>query len=66
MKISNSFSMTKMLSMALWISATLVCNSPMFDWRPGGLHPALWMSGAECRNMPNAGRSRGPNLGSAP
>eukprot|EP00969_Alexandrium_andersonii_P040488 1775193-Alexandrium_andersonii.AAC.1 len=53
-----------MLSMAPWIIATLAESSRIGRCSSGGWQPALCRGAAECRNMPKAGRSRGPNLGS--
>eukprot|EP00969_Alexandrium_andersonii_P321493 14204941-Alexandrium_andersonii.AAC.1 len=62
--MSNSFSITRTLSMASWIALTRTCTSGMCCCTSGRGQLALCRRAAEWRNMPNAGRSRGPNRGS--
>eukprot|EP00969_Alexandrium_andersonii_P323982 14314940-Alexandrium_andersonii.AAC.1 len=51
--------------MASSIAMTFACALGQACWRSAKAQPALCSRAAKFMTMPNAGRSRGPNLGSA-
>eukprot|EP00969_Alexandrium_andersonii_P116864 5167255-Alexandrium_andersonii.AAC.1 len=54
-----------MVPMASSIAMSFACALGQACWRSTKAQPALRSNAAELMTMPNAGRSRGPNLGSA-